>query len=401
MTEARPTNPLPTLYQADTLWMLPRRPVEEADRLFALRKAQGYTAVQMQLTGFLGMTNVEGRLPFGPAHDLSLPDERYFAHIDALLECARAHGLYVALAPLWYGCCREGWAGRGEDGAWKPMNAQGEAVFEGFGRWLGARYAHHTDLLWILGGDNDPWSVDAVELTHAIARGLKAGAAHLPCTYHASSTHSSTDVFPDAPWLDVSMVYTYHRLHRGAWNRAQPDVGEVCALERHKEAPLPFFLGESTYEGEHLPWGSAHQVRKQAWAACLGGAVGHAYGSTNWRCDDDGLQASLPGAESLRHLPETLLRFGWPNLIPDKALPTRPNDSLAAATAESGSARLVYVPSPRPIDVGGIGWERTAWLDPTSGEEVEVKPESVLTPPERTNAGGDSDWVLLQEREAR
>ncbi len=390
------TEAKPFLYQADTLWLLAKRSLEEVDALFSLRKSQGFTAIQLQLTGFLGTKNVEGRLPFGPSYDLASPDERYFSHIDALFECAKRHGLLLAVAPLWVGCCREGWAGKGEDGSLRPMNVAGESVCEAFGRWLGTRYKSFDNLLWILGGDNDPWSVDAVALTHALARGLKASAPQQLLTYHASSTHSSTDVFPDAPWLDVSMVYTYFRGFNKAWNKVQPDVGEVCLLEHRKQPVKPYFLGESTYEGEHEAWGSTHQIRKQAYTALLSGAFGHAYGSTNWRCDDNGQIAALPGAASLQHLTALFSRYSWHTLLPDFSHPQLANDSVSAASTPDGALSILYLPTPRPISVPGT-WSHAAWYDPTTGAEHEAQQADTLSPPGH-NAAGDPDWVLLGKK---
>ena len=384
---------VPFLYQADTLWLLSRRPLEDVDVLFALRKSEGFTAIQLHLTGFLGTKNVEGRLPFGEAHDLADPDERYFSHMDALFNCAQRHGLLLAVAPLWVGCCREGWAGKGEDGALRPMNIARESGCEAFGRWLGTRYESFDNLLWILGGDNDPWSVDAVALTHALVAGLKQSAPEQLLTYHASSAHSSTDVFPDAPWLDISMVYTYFRGFNKAWNKVQPDVSEVCLLEHRKQPVKPYFLGESTYEGEHDAWGSAHQIRKQAYAALLSGAFGHAYGSTNWRCDDNGQVATLPGVTSLQHLTALFSRYPWHTLLPDFSHPQLANNSVSAASTPDEALSILYLPTPRPVSVVG-SWSRAAWYDPTTGTEHEIKPEATLLP-HGTNAAGEPDWILL------
>ncbi len=48
----------PFLYQADTPWMLFTKLTEtEAKEYITRRKEQGFTALQVMLTGFLGMTN--------------------------------------------------------------------------------------------------------------------------------------------------------------------------------------------------------------------------------------------------------------------------------------------------------------------------------------------------------
>jgi hypothetical protein len=152
-----------------------------------------------------------------------------------------------------------------------------------FGRWLGRRYARFDHLMWTPGGDNDPGS--AREHYRALASALKGAAPQQLITFHAASSHSSTDVWPGEDWLDVSMIYTYFRGLNKAWNRNQPDGYEVGWEEYHRRPARPFSLGESTYEGEHDAWGSPLQTRKQAYWSVFSGGMGPAYGSPNWRCE--------------------------------------------------------------------------------------------------------------------
>ena len=399
----------PFFYQADTAWMLPlRRTVAEADEYFALKKTQGFNAIQLQLTGFLGMKNDEGRLPFGENHDFATPDEAFFAKIDAIFERAAARNLYLAVAPLWSGCCGEGWAGKSEDGTPKPMNANGPDKCCAFGRWLGERYGKFQNLMWILGGDNDPYN--AYEEIIALAEGLRAAAPHQLRTYHAASTHSSTDVFPDADWLDISMTYTYFRGFNKAWNKVQPDVYEVNATERRKMPPKPFFLGESTYEREHGDWGSPLQIRKQAWWSALSGATGHAYGSANWKMEDNWRElAELPGAQSLKHLADLFAECPWERLNPfhewrnmDFAVDSyADNNAPIYADARflgkgQGKLLIAYLPSPRFVWAYFGGEDaRMFWYDPTSGEKTPVLGYS-FNSPER-NSAGDTDMVFIGE----
>jgi hypothetical protein len=60
----------------------------EADEYLRARRDQGFNAIQVMLTGFLGMTNRAGQFPFTASHDFSQPDEKYFAHVDSILEKA-------------------------------------------------------------------------------------------------------------------------------------------------------------------------------------------------------------------------------------------------------------------------------------------------------------------------
>lgn len=387
----------PFFYQADTAWQIFfNQSLDAADWYFAERKRQGYTAIQVQLTGFLNQPDLAGRLPFDGDHDFTRPNEAFFRHVEAYLDLALSHGLLVAIAPLWSCCCGTGWAGTFEDGSPRPLNRQGPAVAREFGRWVGQRFARYPHLLWILGGDNDPFN--AYEEIVALAEGLKAGHPTALATYHASSTHSSTDVFPDAPWLDVSMTYTYHRFHRGAWNKVQPDVYEVNLLERRKPNPRPFFLGESTYEGEHGEFGSPSQVRKQAYWSTLTGAIGHAAGTANWHMRMP-VDTPFPGIASLRHLADLVREVGTSAFFPDDEILVDPSLGWAANDAAIGARNpvtgtgILYVPSPRELILTKVP-KRAEWVDPTSGERMELQAKAQLETPTR-NSAGDSDGVVV------
>lgn len=402
----------PFLYHADTPWMIfLKLTVAEAREYITRRREQGFNTLQVQLTGFLGMTNRAGDRPFaGPPlePDFSQPNERFFAQVDEVIQEAARQGMLLAIAPLWSGCCGEGWAGRGPEGEIKPLNRHGPAAAAEFGRWLGRRYQRFDHLLWILGGDNDPHN--ARPEIRALGQGLKQGAPNHLITYHAASSHSSTDVWPaDEPWLDVAMVYTYFRGFNKAWNKNQPDVYEVAHAEYAKIPVRPFFLGESTYEGEHGAWGSAHQARKQAWWALLGGAFGHAYGSPNWNFPAQWREVmELEGAHTLRHLRTLLESLAWSTLVPDlqnvvaiegRGTPAS-NDYTVTALARDGAFSLSYLPSPRAltIDLSKLAGARASarWFHPArgeftpAGEFTEKRPHSFEPP-------GPGDWVLLIE----
>lgn len=400
----------PFLYHADTPWMLFTKLTEtEAKDYIARRKEQGFTALQVMLTGFLGMTNRAGELPFGgtpPEQDFTQPNERFFAHVDRVVSEAQRQGMLLAIAPAWSGCCGEGWAGKEKDGRLKPLNANGAEKSRELGRWLGKRYGKFDNVLWILGGDNDPNNARAE--IRALGLGLKDTAPRQLTTYHAASTHSSTDVWPaDERWLDVSMVYSYFRGFNKAWNKNQPDIYEVSHAEFAKIPVRSFFLGESTYEGEHGDWGSALQARKQAYWCVLGGGFGHAYGSPNWNMPANWREVlELPGANSLKHLRTLLESLPWWKLVPDVKNvvavdgrgPFATNDYAVTALADNGAFALSYLPSRRPLtlDLSKLSGERIAasWFNPRTGESNRIgefadKKHQTFEPP------SDRDWVLV------
>jgi hypothetical protein len=405
----------PLLYHADTPWMLFTKLSESgAKEYIARRKAQGFTALQVMLTGFLGMTNLAGDLPFAgtpPEQDFARPNEKFFAHVDGVVAEAQRQGMLLAIAPAWSGCCGEGWAGKEKNGTLKPLNLNGAEKARELGRWLGKRYGKFDNVMWILGGDNDPNNARAE--IRALGLGLKGTAPRQLITYHAASTHSSTDVWPaDERWLDVSMVYSYFRGFNKAWNKNQPDVYEVSHAEFAKVPVRPFFLGESTYEGEHGAWGSAVQARKQAYWCVLGGGFGHAYGSPNWNMPNHWREVlELPGANSLKHLRALLEARPWWKLIPDLnnvvAVEGRgafaTNDYAVTALADDGSFALSYLPTKRAltIDLTKVSGARVvaSWFNPRTGETTRIgeftdKKRRAFEPP------ADGDWVLVLDDSA-
>ena len=400
----------PFLYQADTPWMLFTKLTEaEAKEYIERRKDQGFTALQVMLTGFLGMTNRAGERPFAgvpPEQDFAKPNEKYFSHVDRIVAEAARQGMLLAIAPAWSGCCGEGWAGTEDDGRPKPLNTNGVVKSRELGRWLGKRYGSFDNVMWILGGDMDPFN--AREEIRALGLGLKDAARRQLITYHASSSHSSTDMWPsDERWLDVSMVYTYFRGFNKAWNKNQPDVYEVSHAEFAKIPVRPFFLGESTYEGEHNAWGSALQARKNAYWCLLGGGCGHAYGSPNWNFPANWREVlELPGAASLRHFRSLFESRPWWKLLPDVnnvvtvegrgAFAT--NDCTVTALANDGSFGIAYLPVRRSlaIDMTKLSGESVNawWFNPRAGTAVSAgqftdKKRIAFSPPE------DGDWVLV------
>jgi hypothetical protein len=216
----------------------------------------------------------------------------------------------------------------------------------------------------------------------------------------------------DEGWLDVSMVYTYFRGFNKAWNKNQPDVYEVSHAEFAKVPVRPFFLGESTYEGEHSAWGSALQARKNAYWCVLGGGCGHAYGSPNWNFPSNWREVmNLPGAASLKHFRSLLESRPWWTLRPDTLNmvavegrgPFATNDYAVTARATDGSFVLSYLPTKRALtmDLGQLTGKRLIawWFNPRTGEaecigEFTDKKRHAFEPP----AAGD--WVLVLDDSA-
>ena len=270
----------PFFYQADTPWMLLLKlTLPEAEEYFADRKARGFSALQIMMTGFLGMKNRDGQLPFEGDNDLSKPNEQFFAHADKVIQKAADMGVFLMIAPMWSGCCGEGWAGKEKDGRLKRLNVNGPEKAKQWGRWLGERYSKHTHIAWLRGGDKNPG--ESHELIRQMARGIHEAAPRQLMAVHNAPENSSAVYYDDQPWLTLNAAYTYKEVFAhilGEWKR---------------DKVRPIFLSESGYEHESNDkrGGTPFRLRRQAYGAVLSGALaGHAYGhrelwrvTPNWR----------------------------------------------------------------------------------------------------------------------
>jgi len=392
----------PFLYVSDSGWRLFAGLTEtEAREYLQKRKSQGFTVIHVMLTSTPGDKNRQGQEPFD-SFDFLKTNEPYFRHIDRIVTIADSMNMLLAIAPLWYGCCNNGWGSHPQ----KYMQRNGKDKAYLFGQFVGNRYKKFNNIMWIIGGDNDPF--DNLEEVRQLARGLKQAAPKHLLTYHAASTHSSTDVWPaNESWLDVSMVYTYFRGFGKAWNKVQPDVYEAGYSEYRKTPVRPFILGESTYEGEHGQSGSDLQVRKQAYWTMLSGGCGYSYGSPFWQVNDKWrTYLDLPGANSVKYLNELFQTFDWTTLVPDLAdefilkgnEKFATNDYATASLTRDGKMAVIYVPSARSLTVNTAMLNGKllipTWYNPRTGEkrgagQYPVGYKMLFESPDK------NDWVLV------
>lgn len=412
----------PFLYLADTVWLAPSR-LDAAGfrKLLDVRAQQGFTTVQVSVLPFVhlpgGLRNVHGDpavrgtdltrpvVVGGRTRDPSHPHHDYWDHLDVLIRLAADRGMQVTLVPAWYGY-------RGED--WRGYVDERAAL--AYGRFLGRRLGQHPNLMWLLGGDNDPVRDtghvprgarrgDVVAATHAMARGIRDTEAvrHL-MSYHASRGVDSVDHFADAGWHTFASAYS----HALTW----PNVIDS------RRAGAPVVVTEALYDGrESYTVLDRRGLRAQAWWAVLGGA-GFAYGHEDvWDLDpghgpdSDGGAARWQDALRARSAADLTVLAGTVRDL----LPLRPaGGNLLVSGREHGATRasaalaadrrtaLVYLPRPRAVAVNldALGGRRVSarWLDPATGERVPAdlaarRGVATVRPPD-----GWRDAVLVLER---
>ena len=388
----------PFLMNADAGWMLFQKlRLEEARLYLANRKAKYFNTIFLQLLpAEPNDRNAYGEAPFLKQGDFLTPNEKYFKYVDDLIREANHLGMVVALNPAWLGCCRQNW--------FEVQYQNGADKCRTYGQYLATRLKTHKNMVWLMGGDRDPLREEVVQ--RAMAEGIKAISPTQPVSYHAASSHSSTDVFSSESWLDFSMVYTYFRGKEGVWTQEMPQVYEV-ALNEYKKSPVKtFVLGESQYEDENV--GNQQVVRRQAYWALLSGGSGHCYGSSLWAFPNNWRNVmNLPGALDMAFLHHIFSRLPWELLRPDLKNEILvegqgiygSDDYAPVAVLPNNRMAAIYLPVGRTIrvDVGKIKGSsiRALWINPSTDKRWiggYFKPTGVreLTPPSLGN-----DWVLL------
>ena len=120
-----------------------------------------------------------------------------------------------------------------------------EAMSEAFGRWLGDRWRLRVNLIWAVGGDTRKDAPEDVQAYRGLARGLRAGGAKQPITFHPSGGRipsrgiSSAELLPaEGWWLDFDSVQV-HGYARQAAPRVSVYAAPVSAGLRARQAPAP------------------------------------------------------------------------------------------------------------------------------------------------------------------
>lgn len=418
----------PFFWLGDTGWELFHRLGRpEAEAYFKKRSLQGFTVIQAvalaELDG-LHTPNANGQTPLA-GDDPTKPNEDYFSYIDTLIDLAAKYQLYIALLPTW------------GDKVYKNRWGVGPEIFNTrnayqYGRWIGDRFKHKTNLIWIIGGDRSPREgTEDVAIWRAMAKGVEdgvGGPSLALMTFHPQpdGTSSSSQWFEQDDWLDINMLQTGHCRDTPVW--------ELVSQDYAKTPVRPVVNGENIYEEmpvcfnpKELGYASAYDVRKAAYLSVFAGAMGHTYGCgpVIWFSKKGGDFFSafhswnealdLSGAGEMKWL--RLLMESRPMLerIPDQSILAdqgcAPGDRVQATRGRDYA--FVYSAYGRPVVVHlsklGLFPITASWYDPRTGKTQLIGSfppggDQTFTPPLPQASPVPSqreDWVLILDNTER
>lgn len=385
----------PFLVHGDMPWsLIAALTREEAEKYLENRRQKGFNSIVVNLIEhkFRGPVNRYGDAPFTTPGDFSTPNEKYFQHADWVIRRAGEKGIQVFLDPIYLGY-------KGTDEGWiEEALTNGPEKCRNWGRYLGKRYRDFDNLVWLMGADRDP--LQAREDVDAVALGIKEFDNHHLFTAGSDPEYSAVDRYKAGGWLDLNSTYTYGIVH------------QKLLADYNRSPVMPYFLLETTYEGEHNA--SAVQIRRQAYWAVLCGAVGQFFGNLPLWGFNPGWEDAMDGtgSQDMVRVKALFTSRPWYELVPDQKHNVVIDglgeftglDYLAAARTSDGGTVIAYLPTTRTftVDLSKVaGTEvRAWWYNPRTGKPVAAGKfaggaKQKFTPP------AEGDWVLVLDDASR
>lgn len=363
---------------------------------------------------------LDGTKPFtGTIHgtkyyDLTTPNEPYFAHVDQVVQIAATNGVVLMIDPL-----------ETAGPLLATALANGSSRCRAYGQYLGKRYNHSPNIVWLNGNDFQKWSVPTNDsVVTSVALGIKDNDPdHLQTLELNYQSSCSLDDPNWAPIVGLNLAYTYYATY-----------AEV--LHAYNQWPnTPVFMGEANFEYETNgvaegaeDGGSPHILRMQEYWAMLSGATGQLYGNRYFWRFLPGWKRYLdsPGIRQFGYMKNFFGARKWYELVPDQkhsfvtagygtfvAVPPAhdvaqrfaTDDYVTAAVTPDGSLGVAYLPQGGTITVDLNKLQRgvtARWFDPSAntysaaGEASTDDNSRRFTTP-GNNSTGDPDWVLMFE----
>ena len=405
----------PFFWMGDTAWELFHRlNRQQAEQYLKRRAEQGFTIVQaVAVAEFDGLhtPNPYGDVPL-ENDDPTKPNEKYFQHVDYVIDKANELGMNVAFLPTW------------GDKIWKSTWGQGPEIFTPenakiYGKWLGNRYKNRKNIIWILGGDRNPQNDTHEKIWREMATGIVEGVggqANALISFHPQPNEKgSGEWFHNDEWLDFNMFQNGHCRDQpiydkiqGSYNRT-PTKPVMDAEPIYEDHPVCFNAND-------LGVSNAYDIRKYAYLDLFAGAFGHTYGCHDiWQFYSPDRPAvnnphvywqealELPAAKQMKFVRKLMESRSILDRIPDQSIIVENNNSPAERIQATRGNDYIFVYSsagkPFTVNLGKISGTtlNAFWYEPKTGKSKEMttfgnKGIKQFTPP---SIGYGNDWVLV------
>lgn len=419
----------PFFWLGDTAWLMTQKLTrEEVMTYLENRRAKGFNVVQLCVVQFLHDKSIYGspaligeditKLNVTPGADPTDPAQYdYWDHVDYVVETAAAHGIYVAIAPVWSHMVRR-----------TPLTA---AQVGPYIKQVARRYRDRPNVIWLNGGsgrgheNTDVWQV--------IGETLQRDNPQQLVSYHPFGRTVTSEWFKDAAWLDFHLFTSGHRRYdQDTEGRKYGEDNWRYVLEARTADPKrPVLDAEPAYEntpqGLHKPeepYWTGNDSRRYAYWSVFAGAAGHTFGENSVR------QVYIPaekkpasgakgfimecletdGARAMRHLKGLILSRPFLGRVNDQSLVAGDEgekyDRVIVTRGDGWIAAYVYTGRSFTLKLdGATGARLTAtWFDPRTGETSPAGSHpglgSVTVNPPGEPAPGN-DWVLVLDDATR
>ncbi|MEM9847225.1 MAG: glycoside hydrolase family 140 protein [Bacteroidota bacterium] len=410
----------PFFWLADTAWELFHRcDRKEADYYLQKRKSQGFNvihAVALAEIDGLNTPNPYGHTPL-IKYDPAQPNEKYFEHVDYVIQKADELDMYIALLPTW------------GDKLFKNNWGVGPEVFNvdnarTYGQWIGNRYKDYDNIVWIIGGDRNPReNTEDVAVWRSMAKGIVeavGGEENVLMSFHPQPKEEggSSTWFHQDKWLDFNMHQTGHCANQATYDHITHD---------YQLSPTkPVLDGEPLYEdhpncfnAKALGHSAARDIRRIMYWNVFAGGFGQSYGChAVWQMYtaervpiNQALRPwkealDMPMANQVKHLKNLMLSRPFLTRIPDQSMvlgqaANYSKDYIIATRDSEGTYAMIYFPTGKSttLNLSQLRGKifNTWWYDTRTGatfagkrlrkaQQVQVHPPS---------SGIGNDWVLV------
>lgn len=413
------TDGTPFFYLGDTAWELFHRlNREEAEYYLRNRAEKGFTVIQAVALAELGGTdipNAYGDLPIVDRNP-EKPNEKYFEHVDYIVNLAEKLGLFIGFLPTW-------------GASWK-LDGRDTSIFTRdnagiYGEFIGNRYSKNA-VIWILGGDQNIENKEEHAIIEAMALGIKKGdqGANL-ITFHPRGPGRSSEFLHQEKWMDFNMCQTSHGAH-------DHDTGLFIDQDYSLNPPKPSLDGEPHYET--MPVGfyynevsrydrfDDYDVRQAAYWALMAGACGHTYGHNSvwqmWTRERKSIiwanipwneSLDTPGAYQMGFMRRLFESFPFQETIPAQDIildgPGNGGAKVRALRSANSSFAFIYSPRGEQFTINKQIFKpnrlKEYWFDPRYGCSYYIHTTTnaafqTYAPP---TSGRGNDWILILAEE--